>query len=151
MQKITTFLMFEDHAIEAVNFYVSVFKNSKILSTMPGPNGTDMGATFQLDGEEFIAYNGGPHFSFSQGMSLFVKAGTQDEIDELYETLSEGGEKQPCGWLKDQYGLSWQVVPAALSEMMASDDEAAKQRAMRAVLAMSKLEVAAIQRAFDGT
>ena len=137
--------MFEDHAIEAVNFYVSVFKNSKILSTMPGPNGTDMGATFQLDGEEFIAYNGGPHFSFSQGMSLFVKAGTQDEIDELYETLSEGGEKQPSGWLKDKFGVSWQIIPPILLELLQNKDREKAERVMDAMLKMQKIDIQALK------
>ena len=104
MQKITTFFMFEDGAEEAMNFYVSIFKNSKIVSTMPGPDGAVIGGAFELEGQRFSAFNGGPSFKFSQGMSQFVSCETQHEIDELYEKLSEGGEKQQCGWLTDSLG-----------------------------------------------
>lgn len=151
-------LWFDDQAEQAATFYGTVFPNSQITSVshygpdMPGPEGAVMYVEFELDGQAISAINGGPQFTFSEAISLEMMCADQDEVDHYRNGLiADGGEPGPCGWLKDQYGLSWQVVPAALSEMMASDDEAAKQRAMRAVLAMSKLEVAAIQRAFDGT
>src|SRR5262249_17841098 len=128
MQKITTFLWFSDNAEEAVNFYVSVFKNSKITSISrcgdkgPGPKGSVMTASFQLEGQDFIALNGGPMFSFTPAISLFVNCETQQEVDELWEKLSAGGEKQRCGWLKDKYGLSWQIIPSALRKLMADKD-----------------------------
>ncbi len=145
MQKITTFLMFNDQAEEAMNFYVSIFKNSKIVSTMPGPNGSVMGGTFQLDGEEFQAFNGGSHFKFEQGMSLFVKADTQAEIDDLYEKLSEGGEKQPCGWLKDKFGVSWQIIPPILGELLAEKDREKANRVMQAMFKMHKIDIQALK------
>ena len=127
MQKITPFLWFDGKAEEAANFYTSIFKNSKIGSISrcgeqgPGPEGTVMSATFQLEGQEFIALNGGPHFRFSPAISFFVRCETQEELDMLWEKLSEGGEKQRCGWLKDKYGLSWQIIPSALGEMLQDD------------------------------
>jgi predicted 3-demethylubiquinone-9 3-methyltransferase (glyoxalase superfamily) len=123
MQKITPFLWFDGNAEEAMNFYVSVFKNSKVVSVMrygeagPGPKGTVMGATFQLDGQQFHALNGGPKFAFTPAISLFVNCETQQEVDDLWEKLSDGGEKQRCGWLKDKYGLSWQIIPSILGEL----------------------------------
>ncbi len=144
MQKITTFLMFEDCAHEAAEFYVSIFGNSKITSTMPGPGGKAMGATFVLDGQEFNAFNGGPHFSFSQGISLFVSCDTQSEIDEKYEKLSEGGEKQPCGWLKDKFGVSWQIVPPILSELLQDKDREKANRVLQAMLKMQKIDIQAL-------
>jgi len=117
MQKITTFLMFNDKAEEAMNFYVSVFRNSQIVNTMPGPNGSVMGGTVELEGQQLMTFNGGPHFSFSQGISLFVKAETQEEIDHLYEELSVGGGKQQCGWVTDKFGVSWQIIPPILGEL----------------------------------
>ena len=123
MQKITPFLWFDGKAEEAANFYTSIFKNSKIGSISrrgeegPGPEGTVMSATFYLEGQEFIALNGGPHFRFSPAISFFVRCETQEEVDELWEKLSEGGEKQRCGWLKDKYGLSWQIISPDLGEM----------------------------------
>ncbi|MGB7070241.1 MAG: VOC family protein [Pyrinomonadaceae bacterium] len=140
-QKISTFLMFSEGAAEAVDFYVSVFKNSKILNTMPGTDGKPMGASFILDGQEFQAYNGGPHFKFAEGISLFVKADTQAEIDELYDTLSEGGEKQPCGWLKDQFGVSWQIIPPILGELLADKDRAKADRVVQAMIKMHKIDI----------
>lgn len=145
MQKITTFFMFEDHADEAMNFYVSVFKNSKIVSTMPGPNGTVMGGTFELEGQRFNAFNGGPHFSFSQGMSQFVSCDTQDEIDYFYEKLSDGGENQPCGWLTDKFGVSWQIVPPILGELLADKDREKANRVLQAMLKMQKLDIQALK------
>lgn len=155
MQKITTFLTFDDQAEEAIDFYTSVFDNSRIVSTTrygeagPGPEGSLMSATFELDGQEFIALNGGPSFSFAQGMSLFVNCETQEEVDELWETLSEGGEKGPCGWLTDRYGVSWQIVPGVLGEMLNDSDAERSRRVMNAMLQMSKIEIAGLRRAYD--
>src|SRR6266487_2867087 len=124
MQKITPFLWFDGKAEEAMNFYISIFKNSKIVSVTrygeagPGSKGTVMTATFQLDGQEFIALNGGPQFKFTEAISFVVNCETQEEVDEFWETLSEGGEKSRCGWLKDKFGLSWQVVPTILEKML---------------------------------
>src|SRR5882762_2250344 len=128
MQKITPFLWFNDNAEEAANFYVSIFKNSKVVSVSrygdagPGPKGAVMVVKFQLDGQEFLALNGGPQFTFSAAISLVVNCETQKEVDEMWEKLSAGGETQVCGWLKDKYGLSWQVVPTILGELMADKD-----------------------------
>src|ERR1044071_7545582 len=108
MQKITTFLMFNDRAVEAMEFYTSVFKDGKIISRIPGPDGKIMGGTFEIGGAHYMCYNGGPTFSFTQVFSLMVRADTQDEIDHLYESLSEGGKQEPCGWLDDKFGVSWQ-------------------------------------------
>jgi predicted 3-demethylubiquinone-9 3-methyltransferase (glyoxalase superfamily) len=156
MQKITTFLMFNDQADEAVNRYVSIFKNSRIVEATrhgdegPGPKGTIMSASFELEGQEFMAYNGGPHFSFAEGMSLFVHCETQEEVDELWEKLSEGGEKQQCGWVKDKFGVSWQVIPNALMELMNDSDPEKSQRVVQAMLQMSKIDIAGLQRAHAG-
>ena len=142
MQKITPFLWFDGKAEEAMNLYTSIFKNSKIVSIMrygeagPGPKGTVMSATFQLDGQEFIALNGGPEFTFSPAISFFVNCETQEEVDELWERLSEGGEKQRCGWLKDKYGVSWQIVPSALGEMLQDKDAEKSKKVMKALLQM---------------
>src|SRR5438128_272405 len=128
MQKVITFLTFNDQAEEAVNFYVSIFRNSKVVSISrygeagPAPAGTVMGVSFLLEGQEFNALNGGPHFTFADGISLFVNCETQEEVDELWEKLSEGGEKGPCGWLKDKYGVSWQIIPTALGQMLQDED-----------------------------
>src|SRR5215216_4549269 len=124
MQKITPFLWFDKQAEEAINFYISIFKNSKIINMSrygeagPGPKGTVMVATFQLEGQQFMALNGGPQFKFTEAISLFIDCKTQEEVDELWEKLSAGGEKSRCGWLKDKYGLWWQVIPTVLGEMM---------------------------------
>jgi predicted 3-demethylubiquinone-9 3-methyltransferase (glyoxalase superfamily) len=155
MQKITPFLWFDNNAEEAMNFYLSIFKNSKIGSVTrygdagPGPKGTVMSATFQLDGQDFIALNGGPHFTFSPAISFFVNCETQQEVDELWEKLSAGGERQQCGWLKDKYGLSWQIIPSALGEMLQDKDTAKAQRVMEAMLKMNKIEIKALQHARD--
>ncbi len=147
MQKITPFLWFDGKAEEAMNFYVSIFKNSKIVSVTrygdagPGPTGTVMTATFQLDGHEFIALNGGPEFTFSPAISFFVNCETQQEVDELWEKLSAGGEKQRCGWLKDKYGLSWQVIPSALGKMLQDKDAEKSKRVMKAMLHMDKIDI----------
>ncbi len=155
MQKITPFLWFDDKAEEAVNFYTSVFKNSKVLSIMrygdagPGPEGTVMSATFQLEGQEFIALNDGPQFTFSPAISFFVNCETQEEVDELWEKLSEGGEEQGPGWLKDKYGLSWQIVPTILGELLNDPDPEKSQRVMMAMLQMGKLDIKKLKQAYE--
>ncbi len=149
MQKITTFLTFNDQAEEAANFYVSIFKNSKIVSVTPGPNGTVMSATFQLDGQEFYALNGGPSFTFAEGISLFVSCETQAEVDELWEKLTEGGEESRCGWLKDKFGVSWQIIPTALGEMLGDKDPEKAGRVMQAMLKMNKIDVKGLKQAYD--
>ena len=151
MQKITTFLWFDTQAEEAMKFYTSVFKNSKIVSTMPGPDGKVMTGTFELEGQRFMALNGGPHFKFTEAISLFVNCETQAEVDELWNKLTAGGgAESQCGWLKDKFGLSWQIVPSALGRMFGDKDRAKAGRAMQAMLQMKKLDIAKLQRAFDG-
>lgn len=155
MQKITPFLWFDDQAEEAANFYVSIFKNSKVgrISRYgeggPRPKGTAMSVTFQLDGQEFMALNGGPEFTFTPAISLFVNCETQKEVDELWERLSEGGKKERCGWLKDKYGLSWQIIPSALGQMMQDKDPQKSKRVMNAMLQMNKIEIKALQQAYE--
>ena len=149
MQKITTFLMFNDKAEEAMNFYASVFRNSKIVNTMPGPNGSIMGGAVELEGQQLMTFNGGPHFSFSQGISLFVKAETQEEIDHLYEKLSDGGEKQQCGWVTDKFGVSWQIIPPILGELLRDPDREKANRVLQAMLKMKKIDIAALKNAYE--
>ena len=149
MQKITTFLMFNDKAEEAMNFYASVFRNSKIVNTMPGPNGSVMGGTVELEGQQLMTFNGGPHFSFSQGISLFVKAETQEEIDHLYEKLSDEGEKQQCGWVTDKFGVSWQIIPPILGELLRDPDREKANRVLQAMLKMKKIDIAALKTAYE--
>ena len=155
MQKITTFLWFDNQAEEAMNFYCSIFKNSKILSVSrygeagPGPKGQVMTGTFQLNGQEFMALNGGPEFKFTEAISLFVNCETQQEVDELWGKLSEGGEEGPCGWLKDKYGLSWQIVPTLLGKLLGDKDAAKAQRVMQAMLKMKKIDTRILQEAYE--
>ena len=155
MQKITPFLWFNDKAEEAMNFYTSIFKNSKIGNVSrwgeggPGPKGSVMSATFQLEGQEFIALNGGPAFKFTPAISLFVNCEAQEEVDELWGKLSEGGEKQRCGWLTDKYGLSWQITPSALGRMLQDKDPAKSKRVMNAMLQMDKIDIAKLQQAYE--
>jgi predicted 3-demethylubiquinone-9 3-methyltransferase (glyoxalase superfamily) len=155
MQKITPFLWFDDKAEEAMNFYVSIFKNSKrgrisrYGEAGPGPKGAVMVVTFRLDGQEFMALNGGPHFKFTEAISLLVDCETQDEVDALWEKLSEGGAKGQCGWLKDKYGLSWQIVPTALGEMMSDPDPEKSKRVMNAMLQMKKLDINTLKQAYE--
>ena len=154
MQKITPFLWFDGKAEEAMNFYVSIFKNSKVVNVTrcgeagPGPKGTVMSATFQLDGQPFMALNGGPLFTFSPAISFFVNCETQEEVDELWERLSEGGEKQRCGWLKDKYGVSWQIIPTALGEMLQDKNAEKSSNVMRAMLQMDKIDIDILRRAY---
>jgi predicted 3-demethylubiquinone-9 3-methyltransferase (glyoxalase superfamily) len=155
MQKITPFLWFNGNAEEAMNFYVSVFKNSKVVSVMrygeagPGRKGTVMGGTFELDGQRFQALNGGPKFAFTPAISLFVNCETQEEVDDLWEKLSDGGEKQRCGWLKDKYGLSWQIIPSILGELLQSKDGEKSSRAMKAMMQMDKIDIKGLKQAYD--
>ena len=156
MQKITTFLWFNDNAEEAMNFYTSIFKNSKILNVNrygdggPAHPGTVMTATFQLEGQEFMVLNGGPHFKFTEAISLFVNCETQAEVDELWAKLiADGGEESQCGWLKDKFGLSWQIIPTALGEMLGDPDPAKAQRAMQAMLQMQKIDIQKLKDARD--
>lgn len=157
MPRITTFLTFDDQAEAAVALYTSVFKNSRITSTSrygegaPMPAGTLMSVEFELDGQRFMALNGGASFTFSQGMSLFVACETQQEIDEYSTKLTAGGGEQgPCGWLTDRFGVSWQIVPTILGSLIGDADPAKAQRAMQAMLGMKKLDIAALRRAHEG-
>jgi predicted 3-demethylubiquinone-9 3-methyltransferase (glyoxalase superfamily) len=155
-QKITTFLTFDGRAEEAVDFYTSSFESSTILSTTrreaggPGPEGELISATFTLAGQEFMALNGGPSFSFSQGISLYVDCEDQEEVDELWEKLTDGGEPGPCGWLTDRFGVSWQIIPRALGELLADEDREKAGRVMQVMLKMSKIEIEGLQRAYEG-
>lgn len=155
MQKITTFLWFDNNAEEAINFYISVFKNSKILNVSrygeagPGPAGSIMTATFQLEGQEFMALNGGPQFKFTEAISLLVNCETQEEVDELWSKLTEGGTESQCGWLKDKFGLSWQIVPTALGQMLQSPDPERNKNVVKALLQMRKLDINALRKAYE--
>jgi predicted 3-demethylubiquinone-9 3-methyltransferase (glyoxalase superfamily) len=156
MQKIHPFLWFGNNAEEAVNFYTSVFKNSKIKNFSrygdagPGPKGSVMVMTFELEGQEFTALNGGPVFKFTPAISLFVNCKTQQEVDELWDRLSEGGRTDQCGWLQDKYGLSWQIVPTLLGELMGDKDPVKSNRVMGAMLKMTKLDMKKLQEAYEG-
>lgn len=146
-QKITPFLWFDSNAEEAVNFYISIFKNSRKGKVTPGPGGTVLVVTFQLDGQEFIALNGGPQFKFTEAISFSVDCKTQEEVDEFWEKLSEGGEKSRCGWVKDKYGLSWQIVPSALPELLQDKDPEKAKRVMNAMMQMDKIIIADLKKA----
>ncbi|MFN7990591.1 MAG: VOC family protein [Candidatus Micrarchaeia archaeon] len=160
MQKITPFLWFDGKAEEAAKFYVSVFKNSRIgtisrydeegAKASGMPKGTAMVVTFRLDGQEFMALNGGPHFKFTEAISFMVDCKTQEEVDFFWEKLSEGGEEGQCGWLKDRYGLSWQIVPAVLGKLIADKDAEKSGRVMAAMLMMKKLDIKKLKKAYDG-
>ena len=153
-QKITTFLWFNDNAEEAARFYVSVFKNSRIVNTThygesgPGPKGTVMTIDFELDGQRFAGLNGGPQFKFTEAISLVVNCDTQEEIDYYWEKLSEGGQKVECGWVKDKYGLSWQIVPSNLIELFGDNDSERSNRVLQAVMKMKKLDIETLKRLF---
>jgi predicted 3-demethylubiquinone-9 3-methyltransferase (glyoxalase superfamily) len=155
MQKITPFLWFDGKAEEAMNFYASVFKNSTIVSMTrygeggPGPKGTVMTGIFQIEGQEFYALNGGPQFTFTPAISFFVNCETQQEIDDYWEKLSTGGEKQQCGWLKDKFGLSWQIVPSILGKLLQDTDPIKSNRVMKAMLQMHKLDIAKLKQAYE--
>lgn len=156
MQKITPFLWFNGNAEEAMNFYTSIFHNSKIVRVTrygeggPFPKGTVMTGTFQIEGQEFYVLNGGPQFSFSEAISFFVNCETQEEIDNLWEKLSQGGKKSRCGWLNDKFGLSWQIIPSALGKMLGDPDPLRANRVMQAMLQMDKIDIARLRQAFEG-
>ena len=155
MQKITPFLWFDGKAEEAANFYVSIFKNSRILNITrygeagPGPKGSVMTVVFELDGEQFIALNGGPQFKFTEAISFSVNCKTQGEVDEFWEKLSQGGEEGPCGWLKDKYGLSWQINPTILGEMLQDSNPEKSKRVMEAMLKMKTIDIHGLQRVYE--
>ncbi|MFI8994891.1 VOC family protein [Streptomyces sp. NPDC053542] len=160
MQKITTCLWFDDQAEEAVNHYLSVFGSvfggGSILDMQrygesgPGPEGSVMVIRFEIAGQELLALNGGPAFTFSEAVSLSVDCATQEEVDELWARLTEGGEESQCGWLKDKYGLSWQIVPRALPELLGGPDGEGAQRVMRAMMEMKKIDIARLEAAYRG-
>ncbi len=156
MQKITPFLWFDTQAEEAANLYTSIFKDSKILTVSrygdagPGPKGSAMTVSFQLEGQQFLALNGGPHFKFTEALSLLVNCESQQEVDALWSQLSVGGSEGRCGWLKDKYGLSWQIVPSAMGQLMSDPDPQKSKRVMEAMLQMKKLDIGALERAHRG-
>jgi predicted 3-demethylubiquinone-9 3-methyltransferase (glyoxalase superfamily) len=155
MPKITPFLWFDNQAEEAAGFYVSIFKNSRIVSMSrygeagPGTKGSVMTVQFELDGQSFIALNGGPHFKFNEAVSFSVECKTQAEVDEFWQKLSQDGQEGPCGWLKDKYGLSWQITPTILSELLSDPDPAKAKRVMAAMLKMMKIDIEGLKRAYD--
>jgi predicted 3-demethylubiquinone-9 3-methyltransferase (glyoxalase superfamily) len=155
MSTITPFLWFDANAEEAMNFYVEVFGDAKVGEVTrygdggPGPAGTVMSATFELRGQQFMALNGGPGFPFTEAISFFVACETQEEVDDLWEKLTAGGEESRCGWLKDRYGLSWQIIPNALGELLNDPDPVKSQRVMQAMLQMGKIEIAGLRRAYE--
>ena len=155
MQEITPFLWFDNQAEEAAKFYTSIFKNSKIGNISrygeagPRPKGTVMSVTFQLDGQEFMALNGGPHYTISPGISFFVNCETQQEVDEFWEKLSEGGQTLQCGWVTDRFGVTWQIVPSVLGQLLNDKDAETSKRVMQAMLKMVKLDIAGLQQAYN--
>ncbi|SDX09813.1 Glyoxalase superfamily enzyme, possibly 3-demethylubiquinone-9 3-methyltransferase [Collimonas sp. OK242] len=155
MQKITPFLWFDGKAEEAMNFYTSIFKDAKVGNIMrygaagPGPKGAVMSATFQLHGQDFIALNGGPQFSFTPAISFFVNCETQEEVDELWGRFSEGGESQRCGWIKDKFGLCWQIIPTILGELLQDKDTQKSQRVMQAMMKMDKIDIKLLKQAYE--
>jgi predicted 3-demethylubiquinone-9 3-methyltransferase (glyoxalase superfamily) len=150
MKKITPFLWFDTQAEEAMNFYISIFKHSKVLGVTPGPDGRAMSVSFELEGQEFIGLNAGPQFKFNEAISFFVDCETQEEVDELWSKLTaEGGEESMCGWLKDKYGLSWQIIPQGLGQMLNDPDPARAQRVMQAMLKMNKIDLAGLEAAYE--
>jgi predicted 3-demethylubiquinone-9 3-methyltransferase (glyoxalase superfamily) len=154
--RISPFLWFDDDAEEAINLYISLFSDSKIVNIThygeagPGTPGTVMTATFELLGQEFMALNGGPEYKFTEAISFYVHCETQEEIDYLWEKLSDNGEQGPCGWLKDKFGLSWQIIPEALGEFLSDPDPAKSQRVMEAMLKMSKIDIRGLRQAYEG-
>ena len=151
MQKITTYLWFDNQAEEAATFYTSLFEDSRILDVQrygdagPGPSGSAMSVTFELAGQRYIALNGGPEFRFTEAISLFVDCESQEEVDDLWAKLTEGGQESQCGWLKDRWGLSWQIIPRALPELLSNPDPAKAQRAMQAMLGMQKIDIKTLE------
>jgi predicted 3-demethylubiquinone-9 3-methyltransferase (glyoxalase superfamily) len=151
VQKIRAFLWFNDQAQAAANFYVSIFKDSEVLKTMPGPGGTVSGVDLQLEGQQLIAFNGGPHLELNEAFSLFVTCETQEEVDRYWALLTaDGGKESRCGWLKDKFGVSWQIIPTALPRLMGDKDPARSGRVMQAMLGMQKIEIAELEKAYEG-
>jgi predicted 3-demethylubiquinone-9 3-methyltransferase (glyoxalase superfamily) len=151
MNKITPFLWFDDQAEEAMRYYCSIFKNSKVLEVTPGPNGKAMSVSFELEGQPLIALNAGPQFKFTEAISLFVSCADQAEVDELWSKLSAGGgEESSCGWVKDKYGLWWQIIPTALGEALGDKDPAKAKRALDAMLKMKKIDIEGLKKAYAG-
>jgi predicted 3-demethylubiquinone-9 3-methyltransferase (glyoxalase superfamily) len=155
IQRITPFLWFDHQAEEAAGFYTSIFPNSKVLKVVrygeagPGPAGSAMTVEFELEGQRFVALNGGPHFKFTEAISFVVNCQTQDEVDSYWEKLSAGGAQVQCGWLKDKFGLSWQIVPTVLPELLSNPDPEKSQRVMKAMLTMKKLDIGALKQAYE--
>lgn len=149
MQKITPFLWYNDNAEEAMNFYVSIFNNSKIIDIKRKQDGKVFSCVFNLDGQEFYALNGGPHFKFTEAISFFVNCETQEEVDDLWYKLSAGGSESRCGWLKDKFGLSWQIIPKALGELMNDKDAERSKRVVNAMMQMSKIIISDLKKAYD--
>jgi len=156
MQKLTTFLWFDNNAEEATNFYVSLFKNARILNVArygdagPGPKNTVMTVNFEVNGQEFIALNGGPRFKFTEAISFVINCETQEEVDYYWSRLAEGGEESRCGWVRDRFGLWWQVVPTLLGKLMSDPNPEKAQRVMEAMLQMAKIDIEPLQRAYEG-
>ena len=151
MKKITPFLWFDTQAEEAMNFYVSIFKNSRVLSVTPGPRGIAQSVNFELERQEFIGLNAGPQFKFNEAISFFVNCETQAEVDELWSKLTaDGGEESMCGWLKDKYGLSWQIIPTTLGRLLNDPDPEKAGRVLQAMLKMNKIDIKGLQRAYEG-
>ncbi|HTO86890.1 MAG TPA: VOC family protein [Thermoanaerobaculia bacterium] len=156
MPKITPFLWFDNNVEEAMNFYISIFKNAKVIEVNrygdagPGPKGTVMTAAFQIEGQDFVGLNGGPHFKFTEAISFVVNCKDQQEVDYFWEKLSAGGTTSQCGWLKDKFGLSWQIVPNALLELLRDKDPAKSQRVMKAMLGMTRIEIKGLKDAYGG-
>ena len=147
MNKISPFLWFDDQAEEAMRYYVSIFKNSKVLSVSPGPNGKAMGVTFELEGQRIMGMNAGPEFKFTEAISFFVECKTQEEVDYFWGKLAQGGEESRCGWVKDKFGLWWQIIPSALSEGLSDPDPVKAKAVLDAMLAMGKIDVKALEQA----
>ena len=150
MNKITPFLWFDTQAEEAMNFYCSIFKNSRVWGVTPGPNGVAQSVNFELEGQEFLGLNAGPHFKFNEAVSFFVNCETQAEVDELWSKLTaDGGEEGQCGWLKDKYGLSWQIIPTTLTRLLSDPDPAKAGRVMQAMLGMRKIDIQGLEQAYE--
>ncbi|MES2304587.1 MAG: VOC family protein [Gemmatimonadota bacterium] len=150
MPKITPFLWYDGKIDEAMALYRSIFPNSRVIASSPGPDGTLMSATFELEGQQFIAFNGGPHLKFTPAFSMLVSCESQAEVDDLWARLSEGGAESQCGWLKDRFGLSWQIIPSVLPKLLGDPDREKAGRALQAMLKMQKIDIAALERAFAG-
>ncbi len=150
MQKITPFLWYNGNVAEALAHYQSIFPNAKVHSTSPGPGGKTMSATFELEGQTFIAFDGGPHYTFTPAISMYINCETQAEVDDLWAKLGDGGREDRCGWLQDRFGLSWQIIPSALPRLLGDPDREKAGRAMQAMLGMKKIDIAGLEKAAAG-